>query len=54
MNDICECSDCKDNDDPCRDGNCEIMTGHVCQGCFEQRMESMEIQYDINCALGRE
>jgi hypothetical protein len=54
MNEVCDCKDCETNDDPCRDGDCETMTGRLCVGCFEQRMESMEIAYDINCALGRE
>jgi hypothetical protein len=48
LDELCECSDCADSEDPCRmdDLECE------CAGCEDERAAQDEIEFESKCAMG--
>ena len=53
MSDKCDCSDCKDHQDPCDyTGYCFEMTEHYCEGCRESAQERDEWEFESKNAMG--
>ena len=46
----CDCSDCKDSEDPCQ-FDCEV--DDLCEGCFTENEHKKDIQFEIDQAQGR-